>query len=127
MKRTLQIAVALFIAGCSSQKTPDKLAPRREAEATAGTEARPAETTPSTDEAKSPSADEAKSPSVDEGKSPPATIKPLTAEQRERLLSARLDGGMDLPFRQFANMFLVSSRIHFGIGVGLMSSSREIA
>ncbi len=56
-----------------------------------------------------------------------ATIKPLTAEQLEQLLSSRLDGGMDFSFRQFANMFLVASRIHLGQAVGLMTSSEKIA
>ena len=56
-----------------------------------------------------------------------STIKPLTAEQQEQLLGARLDGGMGYSFARFANWFLVSSRIHFGTGVGLMTSDKEVA
>lgn len=57
----------------------------------------------------------------------PSKVKPLTAEQQDRLLNARLNGGMGYSFSQFANMFLVSSRIKFGTGIGLMTSSAEIA
>ena len=54
------------------------------------------------------------------------TLIPLTDEQLMRLLGARLSGGMGGTFGGFGNMFLVSSRIHFGKGVGLMSESRKI-
>jgi hypothetical protein len=51
----------------------------------------------------------------------------LTAKQQERLLKVRLDGAMDFSFGQFANMFLASSRISLGNGIGLVTSSDEIA
>jgi len=59
--------------------------------------------------------------------SEPVVVEPLSQRQQERLLAGRLNGGMQFSFRQFANMFLVSSRLHFGVGIGLMTSSREIA
>ncbi len=54
-------------------------------------------------------------------------IAPLTAEQQERLLGARLTGEMQYSFRQFANMFIVLSQLDLGCCVGLMTSSQEIA
>ena len=57
----------------------------------------------------------------------PATFEALSEAQLEKLLNARLDGSLQFSFRQFANMFLVSSRITFGTGVGLMTESKKIA
>jgi hypothetical protein len=54
-------------------------------------------------------------------------IQPWTVEQQERLLNERLPGGMEGTMGQFANMFLVMSRIHLGCGVGLVTSSSEIS
>lgn len=54
-------------------------------------------------------------------------VRPLTDEQLQRLLSIRLNGGMGPSFSQFANQFLVSSRIHLGVGIGLMTPDSEIA
>lgn len=54
------------------------------------------------------------------------TIESLTVDQQERLLAARIDGGMQYSFRQFSNMFLVKSFLDVGVGIGLMTSSREI-
>ena len=68
-----------------------------------------------------------KGQSVDEPDDEPVNIKPLTEEQLEKLLAARLDGGLHDKFGQFGNMFLVMSRIKFGVGIGLMSSDREIS
>lgn len=54
-------------------------------------------------------------------------VRPLTAEQMQRLLSIRLNGGMGASFSQFANQFLVASRIQMGVGIGLMTPDPEIA
>ncbi len=66
-------------------------------------------------------------PADEAGKRPSAFLKPLTKEQQDKLLKERLDGGMGGSFSQFSNMFLVMSRIKLPYGVGLMTSSREIA
>ncbi|MFH1022858.1 MAG: hypothetical protein V1809_05675 [Planctomycetota bacterium] len=58
---------------------------------------------------------------------PPVLVKPLAKEQQDKLLQGRLDGGMENSFRQFSNMFLVMSRMKLAYGVGLMTSSPEIA
>src|SRR4051812_36669023 len=71
-------------------------------------------------------AEKAKPPAETGGRQP-ASIKPLTQEQQDNLLKVRLDGGMGNSFRQFANKFLVMSRINLPCGVGLMTPSREIA
>lgn len=55
-----------------------------------------------------------------------ATIKPWTAAQQQELLSERLEGGMGGSFRDFSNVFLVSSRLNLGPGVGLVTSTAEI-
>lgn len=58
----------------------------------------------------------------------PVKFAPLTDEQLTKLLARRTDGGAGgLTFRQFANMFLVASRLNLGEGVGLMTESKEIA
>ncbi len=74
----------------------------------------------------SPAAEKVK-PAGEPAGRPPAYLKPLTDEQQNRLLDKRLDGGMGNSFSQFANMFLVMSRIKLACGVGLMTPSREIA
>ena len=70
--------------------------------------------------------DESK-PDSEKGKSALLKIKPLTAEEQEKLLTARLDGGMGYSFGQFGNPFFVSSRIQLGTGISLMTSDKEIA
>ena len=55
------------------------------------------------------------------------SIKPLTDEERAHFLNDRLNGEMGYSFGQFSNLFLVTSRLQFGIGVGLMTSSKEVA
>src|SRR5262245_54993028 len=108
MKPALLLAASLLAAGCS----------RQEAGVAPGDDPSPADAaTAQSDAAPRDASDGKKS----------ASLKPLTPRQQERLLAARLDGGMDFSFRQFANMFLVTSRLHFGTGVGLMTSSAEIA
>lgn len=57
----------------------------------------------------------------------PATLKPLTQEKLKKLLQQRVKGGIGYSFRQFANMFLVSSKLQLGTGVGLMTSEQDIA
>lgn len=110
MRTTLIIAVALAVAGCSQQDAPT-----------------PSRNEPNPPAKNDPQPPEAPRPEPDEDKNASSTIKPLTAEQQQQLLDARLGGGMGHSFRQFANMFLVSSRVHFGTGVGLMTSHKEIA
>ncbi len=87
--------------------------------------------TPSSKSTPAPNAETVKSagttPTAETGKARSAAIKPLTEEQQEQLLGARLEGGMDSSFRQFANRFLISSRIQLDTGVGLVTSSREIS
>ncbi|QDV18215.1 hypothetical protein Pan153_28720 [Gimesia panareensis] len=56
-----------------------------------------------------------------------ATLKPLTPKQLKELLQQRVKGSIGYSFRQFANMFLVSSRLQLGTGVGLMTPDQEIA
>ena len=54
-------------------------------------------------------------------------VKSLTEEQQAHLLSARIPGGMGQSFRSLSNVFFVQSHIELGIGVGLMTSSSEVA
>ena len=115
MRSTFIIAVALAVVGCSQ---PDAATPsRNESDPTANNDPQPAGDSSTVDPKRE----------MDEHKNASSIIKPLTAEQQEQLLAARLDGGMGYSFRQFANMFLVSSRIQFGTGIGLMTSDKEIA
>ena len=46
--------------------------------------------------------------------SAPTILKPLTEKEQEELLATRLKGGMGYSFSQFANMFLIPSRIYLG-------------
>jgi len=100
------------------------------ADTTSTSETTSTENTSSTEDisstADNPSAAET-TPKADTDDKPHGSIKPLSAEEQEQLLGTRLDGGMGHSFAQFANMFLVSSHIQLGIGVGLMSPSKEIA
>jgi hypothetical protein len=57
----------------------------------------------------------------------PPGDEPEKNERLTTLLSQRFDGGMGYTFAQFANMFLVKSRISLGEGIGLMTPSREVA
>ena len=115
MRTTLIIVVALAVVGCSQQDAPTPS--RNESDPTAHNDPQPADASATADPKLEP----------DEDKTASSTIKPLTTEQQEQLLAARLDGGMGFTFSQFANMFLVSSRIHFDTGIGLMTSDKEIA
>ena len=65
----------------------------------------------------------------DKKKAEPSEIKvaALSDEKLKELLSKRLDGSIGNSFRQFSNMFLVKSRLEFGMGLGLMSNSKKIA
>lgn len=56
-----------------------------------------------------------------------AIVKPLTATELKDLLGRRLDGGMGDSFSQFANMFLVMSRINLGYGVALIATTKTMA
>ncbi|HNB17168.1 MAG TPA: hypothetical protein PLC15_17425 [Candidatus Obscuribacter sp.] len=53
-------------------------------------------------------------------------VKPLTADELEKLLKTRLDGRLSFLFRQFANMFVVKSTIELGKTVALATSSNLI-
>lgn len=61
-------------------------------------------------------------------KAKPTPFKPISDEQLKALLARRVKGGfVGHSFRGFANMFLVSSMLNLGHGVGLMTESPEIA
>jgi hypothetical protein len=109
MRALLFVTLVILAAGCSK--------PHEAATPTS-------DSTLAADSAIAPSADTTPA-KADKG--PAVTIKPLTKEQQEQLLGTRLEGGMDFSFSQFANMFLVSSRIQIGHGIGLMTSTKEIA
>ena len=66
-------------------------------------------------------------PERDKEKKAQSTIKPLTEAEQKELLATRLKGGMSYSFRQFANMFLVSSRLQIGTGVAIVTSDKKIA
>ncbi len=66
-------------------------------------------------------------PTTKGDKSGSATIKPLSAAQQKKLLAQRVNGRMAGSFSQNTNMFLAMSRIDVSYGVGLMTSSKEIA
>lgn len=121
MKTTLVIGVVVVFAGCSRQQ-PVSIPPTGSA-TTANSETQTNQAILSSDSSSNASSTPTSAPD----KKPPVTIKPLTEEERQKLLGARLDGGMSYSFGQFGNMFLVSSRIQFGTGVGLVTSSGEIA
>ena len=56
------------------------------------------------------------------------TVIPLTKSEQNKLLRRRLDGQMGLPFKAFANMFIVKSNLQgLGYTVGLMADSKTIA
>lgn len=58
---------------------------------------------------------------------PGAKVKQLSKEEVDQLLSQRLEGGMSFTFNQFANMFLVNSKILLGEAVGLVTGSEKVA
>jgi hypothetical protein len=120
MRTALFIAAVVALTGCSQNDSP--IAPPQNATAQAKAKSQPVVADANAD-ATSP---DAASKSDADDKTPP-TIKPLTADEQQSLLNTRLDGGMGHAFGQFANMFLVSSRIHLGTGVGLMAASKKIA
>lgn len=123
----LTLGIVACLSGCTQEvaqpeaKNPVATNPtaappekRQDAEPSPPTETAPAQT------ASRPQSEEAP---ADES----LAVEPFSKEQQQKLLAARLEGGMQYSFRQFANMFLVSSRLRFGVGIGLMTSSREIA
>jgi hypothetical protein len=57
----------------------------------------------------------------------PPAVKPLSKEQQDDLLKQRISGGMGPTFSDFANVFLVLSRLKLSYGVGLMTTAKEIA
>ena len=73
-----------------------------------------------------PSAGDQKTAAKDDKNGSPG-IKPFTDDELEQLLATRLKGGMGDSFGQFANMFLVSSRIQMGTGIGLTTSNKSLA
>jgi len=58
---------------------------------------------------------------------PEATLAVLTDEELKKLLGYRLGGEMGGTLAQFANMFMVTSRLRIGTGVGLMTESSRIS
>lgn len=131
---TLGLAVTVFISACTQDPPKAEPTPKPEQPETshADNPKPPAES--AIDRSTSPSpqtenvdTDEPVDPDEPVAKDAPVEIQPLSDQMREKLLAARLDGGMQYSFRQFANMFLVTSRLHFATGIGLMTSSPEIS
>jgi hypothetical protein len=120
MRSTLFIAALAATVGCSTNEAPN--APPQIATPQAKVISQPADADANIDAVLG----DAASKTVVDQKTPP-TIRPLTADEQQKLLNTRLDGGMGNTFGQFANMFLVSSRINLGAGIGLMAASKEIA
>ena len=56
-----------------------------------------------------------------------ATVAILPDDELEKLLEHRINNQLGGTFAQFANMFLVSSRIQLGTGIALATPSRKIA
>jgi hypothetical protein len=54
------------------------------------------------------------------------SVKPLTSDEQNALLSKRINGGLGGTFESFANMFVVSSNISTGTTIGLVTESAEI-
>lgn len=54
-------------------------------------------------------------------------VQPLSQAAQNELLDARVEADMGGTFGQFANVFLVFSRIQLGSGVGLMTPSKEVS
>lgn len=111
--RTVFIVLVILVAAVSSIQGEQK--------ASSDKSKSKAESTSKSAEAKS------KVGKAEKDKKPEATLKPLTLEQQDELLGYRLNGGVGGTFGRFANMFMVSSRLALGAGVGLMTSSKEIA
>jgi hypothetical protein len=107
---TVILTVVILTTGCSPQ------------EPKVGSAAAPV---PTADSASSQPA--ASAPVAATSKAKSSAIKSLTAQHQEQLLAARLDGEMGSSFNQFANMFLVASRVNLDWGVGLVTPSKEIA
>lgn len=57
---------------------------------------------------------------------PPAKLAVLSEDDLNELLGRRLKGQMGMTFGQFGNMFMVTSRLNIGTGIGLMSENRKI-
>jgi hypothetical protein len=115
MKRLTGIALIVVTLGCSQADRSDSPAPKPTPSAEAA----------SAPQLEAPQSETPLEPTAAQQKS--AKIVPLTPEQQADLLAARVDGGLGNEFRQYANMFLVFSRLQLGSGVGLMTSSPEIA
>jgi hypothetical protein len=114
MKQLARIALIVITIGCSQPDLSELPAPKSTPSAET---AAPQSETPQPETPPEPSAAQQSQPK----------IVPLIPEQQADLLAARVDGVLGNEFRQFANMFLVSSRLQLGSGVGLMTSSPEIA
>jgi hypothetical protein len=69
----------------------------------------------------------AASPATDPAKHDKTTSVKNLPPDVEQLLNKRLNGGMGNTFAQFANMFLVSSRLQLNRAIALATSSRETA
>ncbi|MBI3861754.1 MAG: hypothetical protein HY290_07645 [Planctomycetia bacterium] len=112
MRALLIILAFLLAAGCSKTDAPVALPPDRQ----------PA---PQTAELAAPSTAGVAAQEADS--QPSAGEDPSEGDELGRLLSARLNGGMQHSFGQFANMFLVMSRLNLPNAIGLMTKSEEIA
>ena len=54
-------------------------------------------------------------------------VKPLTDEQKRKLLATRTHGGIGNAFNRFSRLFLISSRMELPYGVSMATSSEKIA
>jgi len=66
-------------------------------------------------------------PDATPGENQQITIKPLTKEEEDALLSRRLSGGISGNFDQFSKMFFVSSKLNLSTLVALVSSSPKVS
>jgi hypothetical protein len=57
----------------------------------------------------------------------PVAVKPLAKPEQDKLLAARMHGGIAYSFGRCAKLFLLSTRVELPYGVALMTSSRTVA
>ncbi len=119
------LALAAFVFGCGKNPPQTKPTPEPAPPVTRNETPVPV-SEPESTENKS-LATQPKDAAEDTAEDKPVEVKPFSEQDREELLGRRFRGGMQYSFRQFANMFLVTSHLDLGVGIGLMTSSPEIA
>src|SRR5579863_555203 len=126
----LGLTTTVFLLGCGQDRPQTKLTPEparsevsRDVEFASSVEPAIAESPSAEPPPKDVAEDSAEEVAADK----PVEVKPLSEQDREQLLGRRFRGGMQYSFRQFANMFLVTSHLDLGAGIGLMTQSSEIA